>query len=300
MGAVVGVGATAVSAALGSVLQEARVEAATMPAVAMPEFLRNLRLSMDRLINFSKVKYNDMLLEICANSLESALNAQSAGADRIELCAELGAGGITPSAGTLKLAKQRLDIPVHVLIRPRSGHFTYSGPEFEVMQADILACRELGLQGIVSGVLREDFSLDLERTKALVELAAPMHFTFHRAFDWVRDPLRALEQLEGIGVSTVLTSGGRATALEGLENLGLWQKRTGMVLMAGGGVRKEQVGQFREIGLRAVHSSGTVFSKTLDLSGKLPMNSPAHGVEDRVGTTDPRMVRELAGAVKIS
>src|SRR5690606_31730578 len=216
MGAVVGVGATVVSAALGSVLQEARVEAATMPAVAMPEFLRNLRLSMDRLINFSKVKYNDMLLEICANSLESALNAQSAGADRIELCAELGTGGITPSAGTLKLAKQRLDIPVHVLIRPRSGHFTYSGPEFEVMQADILACRELGLQGIVSGVLREDFSLDLERTKALVELAAPMHFTFHRAFDWVRAPLRALEQLEGIGVSTVLTSGGRATALEGL------------------------------------------------------------------------------------
>lgn len=255
---------------------------------------------MGRLFIFSSDKYNDMLLEVCANSLQSAMNAQRAGADRIELCAELGAGGITPSPGTLKLVRERLDIPVHVLIRPRSGHFTYSESEFEVMKADIRACGELGFQGIVSGMLLEDFSIDLERTGALVDLAGPMHFAFHRAFDWAKDPLAALRQLEDLGVSTVLSSGGRATAFEGLANLELWQKRTGMDLMAGGGVQAEQLPRFREIGLRAVHSSGTIFSNSLDLSGKLPMNSPANRVEDRVGTSDLERVRELARAVKLS
>jgi len=241
-----------------------------------------------------------MLLEICANSLESALNAQRAGADRIELCAELGAGGITPSPGTLKLVRERLEIPVHVLVRPRSGHFTYTHSEFEVMKEDIQACRDLGLEGIVSGVLNKDFSLDLERTAALVELAGPLHFTFHRAFDWIADPLGALAQLEGIGVSTVLSSGGRPTALEGLENLEQWQRGTTLELMAGGGVGADQVARFREIGLRAVHSSGTGFANVLDTSGKLPMNSPAHWAEDRVGTVDPGKVKQLSRAVKLS
>lgn len=240
-----------------------------------------------------------MLLEICANSLESAWNAQRAGADRIELCAELGAGGITPSLGTLKLVRERLDIPVHILIRPRSGHFTYGPSEFEVMKADVRACRELGFQGVVSGILREDFSLDVERTAVLVELAAPLHFTFHRAFDWIADPLSALGPLEEIGVSTVLTSGGRPTALEGLANLELWQRATSMELMAGGGLRADQVARFREIGLRAVHSSATGFVDALDVAGKLAMGSPAHGTEGRVATVDPGKVRQLARAVKL-
>ena len=137
-----------------------------------------------------------MLVEVCANSLESARNAERAGADRIELCSELGVGGITPSVGLIQLVKKELTIPVHVLIRPRGGHFTYSDAEFEVMQADILACKALGVQGIVSGVLTEDFAVDVERMKVLVELAKPLHFTFHRAFDWVAEPLEAIKQLE--------------------------------------------------------------------------------------------------------
>ena len=115
-----------------------------------------------------------MIVEVCANSLESARNAERAGANRIELCSELGVGGVTPSAGLIQLVKRELSIPVHVLIRPRGGHFTYSDAEFEVMKADILACKALGVHGIVSGILMDDFSLDVGRTKVLVELAKPM------------------------------------------------------------------------------------------------------------------------------
>src|SRR5690606_643282 len=241
-----------------------------------------------------------MLLEICANSLPSALIAQRAGADRIELCAELGVGGITPSLGCLKLVKDQLDIPVHVLIRPRSGHFVYTDLEFDVMMADIEACRQLGVEGIVSGVLLEDFSLDVERTSVLVDLAGPMHFCFHRAFDWIVDPLSALRQLEGMGVATVLSSGGMPSALEGLRHLALYQSNSAMEIMAGGGVDAPQVERFREAGIRAVHASATSFFPALDLGGKLPMNSPPHLAEERVGSTDLHRARELVRAVRNS
>src|SRR5690606_32573851 len=241
-----------------------------------------------------------MLLEVCANSLQSALNAQRAGADRIELCAELGVGGITPSLGCLKMVRGQLDIPIHVLIRPRSGHFVYTDLEFDVMLADIEACGELGVEGIVSGVLLEDFSLDVERTAVLLERAGPMHFCFHRAFDWIANPLLALKQLEGMGVATVLSSGGMPTALEGLPHLERYQRNSSMEIMAGGGVTAGQVERFREVGIRAVHASATSFSRALDLSGKLPMNSAPHLVEDRVGSTDLQRAEALVRAVKNS
>ena len=129
-----------------------------------------------------------MLVEVCANSLESALNAQKGGADRIELCSELGVGGITPSYGLLKMVKERLSVPVHVLIRPRAGDFSYSEMEFELMRRNIALCVDLGFEGIVSGILHRDFSLDEERTGALIEASGSLSFTFHRAFDWVNDP----------------------------------------------------------------------------------------------------------------
>src|SRR5690606_19728280 len=163
-------------------------------------------VSCEGMFIFRGDKYSNMLVEVCANSLQSALNAQMAGADRIELCSELGVGGITPSVGLIQSVKKELSIPIHVLIRPRSGHFTYSDSEFEVMKADILACSELGVDGIVAGILMDDFSVDVERNQELLKLAEPMHFTFHRAFDWVLDPVDALKQLERMGIGTVLTS----------------------------------------------------------------------------------------------
>jgi Uncharacterized protein involved in copper resistance len=239
-----------------------------------------------------------MLVEVCANSLESAINAQEAGADRIELCSELGVGGINPSMGLIRLVKERLSIPVHVLLRPRSGHFTYSDTEFEVMKADILACKELGVDGMVSGILKEDFSVDEERTKILVELSQPMHFTFHRAFDWAAQPMESLEVLEEMGVDTVLTSGQFPSAEQGLHLLETWQKNTNMTIMAGGGVSPSNVLLFKEIGLRAVHCSGTSFGNSIALQGKISMNSTKHLVEDAFATTNVETVRKMIQAVK--
>jgi copper homeostasis protein len=159
------------------------------------------------MLTFGKLNISNMIVEVCANSLQSSLNAENAGAHRIELCSELGIGGITPSFGLLKKVKEKLSLPVHVLIRPRSGDFTYSDLEFNIMKEDILFCREMGFAGIVSGVLHSDFSLDLSRTGTLVELAGDHTFTFHRAFDWVKDPITTLDQLEKIGYACLLNSG---------------------------------------------------------------------------------------------
>ena len=239
-----------------------------------------------------------MLVEVCANSMESARNAQRARADRIELCSELGVGGVTPSAGLIQLVKKELRIPIHVLIRPRGGHFTYSNAEFEVMKADILACKALGVHGIVSGILREDFSVDIERTKALVELAKPLHFTFHRAFDWVVDPLEAIKQLEELGVQTILTSGAQPSAEIGINLLKSWQQNTSLTIMAGGGVSPKNASKLKDVGLYAVHCSGTSFGNGLNLEGKISMNSTKHLVEDEVAVSDEDIIRSIVKAVK--
>lgn len=250
------------------------------------------------MFTFKGDKYSNMLVEVCANSLESALNAQSAGADRIELCSELGIGGITPSFGLIKKVKQQLDIPVHVLVRPRSGHFCYSIEEFEVMKADVMACKQLNVDGIVSGILHSDFSVDVERTQELVGLAKPLYVTFHRALDWVAEPVEALVQLERLGVDAILTSGGHPSAEKGLENLENWQKETSMTIMAGGGVSPANVVKFKEIGLRAIHCSGTSFGNPMKLEGKISMNSAKHLVEDQVAISDLAILKSVVEAVK--
>ena len=239
-----------------------------------------------------------MLVEVCANSLQSALNAEEAGADRVELCVELGVGGVTPSQGLIQLVTEKLSIPVHVLIRPRSGHFTYSATEFEVMQQDILSCKAMGIQGIVSGVLLPDGSLDKVRTQALVDLAKPLHFTFHRAFDWVPDPIKTLWQLEEIGVATVLTSGKHPSASEGVENLTKWQQHTSLAIMAGGGVHMENAMQFKHAGLSALHLSGTTFEHAITLDDKISMNSEKHLQEHQVAVTNTAIIRQIIQTVK--
>ncbi|AKA35520.1 copper homeostasis protein CutC [Flagellimonas lutaonensis] len=240
-----------------------------------------------------------MLVEVCANSLQSAINAAAAGADRIELCSELGVGGITPSHGLIKLVKERIQIPVHVLVRPRGGHFTYSETEFEVMKADIEFCKKMDVTGIVSGVLNEDFSVDEKRTKELIDLAKPLKFVFHRAFDWVANPEKELLRLEGLGVDTVLTSGQQTTAEKGLQRLCSWQALVQrMTLMAGGGINKENAPKFKEAGLRAIHLSGTVVDNTMSLNGKISMNSEKHLKEERVALTNIDTIHQIVRTVK--
>ncbi len=243
-------------------------------------------------------KDTQMLVEVCCNSLESALNAEKGGADRIELCSELGVGGITPSHGLIKLVKENLAIPVYVLIRPRSAHFTYKQTEFEVMKADIEFCKSIEIDGIVSGALKSDATLDMTLTKALAELSKPLRFTFHRAFDWILNPEIALKQLEDLGVDTVLTSGQYLRAENGLENLEKWQLQTQMTIMAGSGVNSKNALQFKKAGLRAIHLSGTMFQNEVSVDRMVPMNSQNHLEECHVAVTNQALVRQIVQAVK--
>jgi copper homeostasis protein len=215
----------------------------------------------------------NMKLEICANSYQSAKNACNAGAHRIELCQELSVGGITPSYGLLKKVIAELDIPVFVLIRPRGGDFVYSDNEFQVMKTDIQLCKDLGCKGIVSGVLNLDKTIDIKRTKELIELSKPLEFTFHRAFDEVRNPKEALLQLIELGTDRVLTSGQKTTAEEGLELLielnVLAENR--ITIVAGGGVSAENVMLFKEAGLTEVHASASTTKEDGNSMFSLPM-----------------------------
>jgi copper homeostasis protein len=175
-------------------------------------------------------------VEICVGDVASALAAGAGGADRVELCDNLAVGGTTPSAGTIAETCRRLSIPVHVLIRPRGGDFLYSEPELAVMRHDIVLAKTLGAAGIVVGVLTADRQIDHDQTAALVALARPLSVTFHKAFDQTADPAAALDTLITLGLERVLTSGGKSTALEGIETLANLVDRAGaaITIMAGG------------------------------------------------------------------
>ncbi|MFN9267430.1 MAG: copper homeostasis protein CutC [Planctomycetaceae bacterium] len=156
-----------------------------------------------------------MLVEICCGSLDDALAAEAGGADRIELNSALFLGGLTPSAGTIRLARARLSIPILAMVRPRGGGFLYSDAEFDVMQADAQALCDLGADGLVFGCLTAEGVVDRERTARLVELAGGRPTVFHRAFDVVPDPFAALETLISLGITRVLTSGQEESAYNG-------------------------------------------------------------------------------------
>lgn len=188
------------------------------------------------------------LLEICCYSVASAVIAEKSGANRIELCAGIYEGGTTPSAASIDMVKKMVHIPVHVIIRPRGADFLYSHLEFETMKQEISFCKKMGVDGIVSGILHADGSIDVERTRELVELSCPMSFTFHRAFDMVKDHFLALEQLIDLKVDRILTSGGQQTASKGMDLLKqLIEKAEGRILiMPGSGVNEENIAQLRE------------------------------------------------------
>ena len=200
-----------------------------------------------------------MYLEICANSYQSAKNAQEAGAYRIELCQELSFGGITPSYGLLKQVRDNLEISVFVLIRPRGGDFVYSEVEFEIMKHDIQLCKDLGCDGIVSGLLNNNKTIDIDRTQELIELSRPLPFTFHRAFDEVSNPLEAFLQLIDLGVERVLTSGQQTTAESGLELLKELNIMSNgrIIVLAGSGITSDNALKFKQIGLKEIHASAS-------------------------------------------
>jgi copper homeostasis protein len=200
-----------------------------------------------------------ILIEACVDSVTSAVAAEEGGADRIELCDALTEGGLTPSAAKISICRERLRIPMVVLIRPRSGDFLYGDTETEVMFRDIAVAKELGAAGVAIGALNADGTIDEVRLAAMIQVARPMEVAFHRAFDGTPDPLQALETLIKLGVDRVLTSGQAATALEGtlmLDQLVVAAKGR-ITILAGGGVNEEnaaaivQKGGVRELHIRA-------------------------------------------------
>ena len=196
-----------------------------------------------------------MIIEVCAESYEYAMKAEKAGADRIELCRDLYLDGLTPDYESAKRTIDSLNIPVFILIRPREGDFVYSNKEFELMKRDIAKFKEMGCKGIVSGVLNDDNSIDIKRTKELIELSEPLEFTFHRAFDVVSDPLNEIEKLIELGVERVLTSGQKNKALEGMELLEELKNisKNRVKIMPGSGITKLNFYEFK--GFKEIHGS---------------------------------------------
>ena len=198
-----------------------------------------------------------MIIEVCAESYEYAVKAEKAGADRIELCKDLHLDGLTPDLEIAKKTINKLNIPVFILIRPREGDFNYSNEEYELMKVDIEKFKEMGCKGIVSGVLNEDETIDLERTKELVELSRPLEFTFHRAFDIVQDPFKEIENLIDIGVNRLLTSGQKDKAIDGLDLLNELKEKTNnkIVIMPGSGITIDNFKKFNSF--EEIHGSFT-------------------------------------------
>jgi len=231
-----------------------------------------------------------MVLEICANSHESAVNAEIAEANRIELCSELSVGGVTPSYGLLKKVSEEITIPVNVLIRPRSGNFCYTDEEFEQMKMDIELCKKLGFAGIVSGILNIDNSIDIERTKELIELSKPLSFTFHRAFDCVSDPKKSLEILTDLKVDRILTSGLQEKAEQGIELLIELQKIAinKLIILPGSGINPKNAQLFKIAGFKEVHTSAS----------KEKVNSNVFFDKTKQTVSDTKTIQEILKVIK--
>ncbi len=199
------------------------------------------------------------IIEVCVDTVESALAAQAGGADRVELCDNLWEGGTTPSAGAIALAREHLRIKLQVIIRPRGGDFLYTDLEFAIMQRDIKVAKELGADGVVIGLLTADGEVDAPRVAQLMELARPLSVTFHRAFDVARDPFAALETLISLGVDRVLTSGQEESVALGVDLLAELVRRAGerIIIMPGGGFNERNIARIvAQAGAREAHVTG--------------------------------------------
>lgn len=228
-----------------------------------------------------------MKIEICANSFESAKAAQDGGANRIELCTNLSIGGVTPSKELIQKVIDKLDIGVHVLIRPRGGDFVYSQKEIIQMKDAIAFCKKIGCAGIVSGVLTAQHDIDKNVTKELMYASEGIEFTFHRAFDVCCEPLQALEDLKQLGITRLLSSGQHAKAADGIELLKkLKVLSEGKIqIMPGSGVNYENALAFKDAEFEAIHFSA--IKKSKEASASSFFNT---GVE---GTSNLGLIREM-------
>lgn len=240
-----------------------------------------------------------LVIEVCVDSVESALAAQAGGADRVELCDNLMEGGTTPSAGTIGVARSQLSIGLHVLIRPRGGDFYYSDLEMEIMRLDITHAKALGVDGVVLGILTPDGRVDTVRTAELIALARPMRVTFHRAFDMVADPRQALEDVIDLGCERILTSGLEPSAWEGIDQIAALIEQAGdrVIIMPGGGVGRNLARIMARVPLREAHMTATrgVDSAMQYRNSRVFMGGALRAPEFTRTITDAEKIRALRG-----
>ena len=244
-----------------------------------------------------------MQVEICVESVVGARAAERGGANRVELCANLLEGGTTPSAGCIAAVRRAIKIGLHVIIRPRGGDFLYAPEEIEVMCEDIRVAKSLGADGIVIGCLAADGTVDRKLTAELISRSRPLKVTFHRAFDMCRDPRAGLEDLIGLGVDILLTSGQEESCLEGAETIAALQKQAAgrITVMAGGGITPRNAGRIvAATGVSAVHLSArrSVESGMQHRNSRCFMGGTLRPPEFSVKTTDESAVRSVVESVK--
>lgn len=229
-----------------------------------------------------------MIIEICANSYESAKAAMEGGASRIELCTNLSVGGLTPSRELIRKVITELNIAVHVLIRPRGGNFVYSEDEIETMLDVIAFCKKTGCSGIVSGILTSENTIDEKATRRLIAASKGVEFTFHRAFDMVKDPSEAIETVMQLGATRLLSSGQQNKAIDGIEMLThLRELSEGKLqIMPGSGIHFENALVFKKAGFEMIHFSATK-------KGKEGTNETGLFENTVIGTSDRNEIERI-------
>lgn len=236
------------------------------------------------------------IIEICANSAQSCVEAEQGGAKRVELCAAIPEGGTTPSYGEIKTAQALASkIDINIIIRPRGGDFLYTEAEVQSMLYDIEMAKELGIHGVVFGCLTKEGDLDVRLMKRLMDAARPLSITCHRAFDVCREPFIALEQLIDLGCDRILTSGQQATAEQGIPMIAELVKRAGgrIVIMPGSGVRETNIAKIEaETGAMEFHTSARsiIHSPMIYRNEHVPMGSNVVTSEFETVQTDRKKV----------
>jgi len=246
-----------------------------------------------------------IVFELCAETMDACLAAREGGADRIELCSALSEGGLTPSHAFLQAAVEHSQIPVHVLIRPRGGNFLYTSAEIDIIAQDILHARQMGAAGVVFGLLRQDRRVDVEATRRLVELAAPLEVTFHRAFDVTPSLGEALEDVIATGAHRVLTSGGHADPVVAARSLAtlVAQAKGRITIAVGGGLRVENAASLATL-TGAQHFHGSLRRWLVPGGGAAEepayLDTPSYIVEPETVRTVIQSLREGRDAISDS
>lgn len=237
--------------------------------------------------------------ELCAYDIASCRLAAAAGIDRVELCAAPAEGGTTPSAAAIAMARRIKSLSLSVMIRPRGGDFLYTDEEYEQMRQEIDFAREAGADGVVLGLLTADGEVDTVRTAALVQQAAPMQVTFHRAVDLTCDYLRAVEQIISCGCRRILTSGYAATAAEGVDNLrrAVAAADGRIEIMAGCGVNPSNVGLLAAAGVDALHFSARRTTESAMRCRRAGINMGAAGSEYLLAGADKALIRSIMNEI---